>query len=359
MPNRSDQEPIKGTKLSPKEEIAYQKWRSALPKPLQYEGDYDLRGLYKANPNSKPSPNLHFPDTFKLPNHPTFSNESIYFNPATKNSAGRWQETDSSFNYIPFNPAVKDTVIEMKGKPFTVSGANEGPPTNGKPASTEKEVAKWWSEYVESPKYKERLSAFYKYPDYVQRQRSGVINSISFRENPGTSSAYYDNGNEVAMSDLQAKALGSSRQEIAAHEMGHAVNANRRVRGAALSPKEEGFILERNKQLSQGSLQRFQAMSKETGKPVTALLTGELHDVDPSENLSDVQSLRFMLKQRKLYDAGTQDITPEIIKKAANDPVIRKSFIWKRIKESFGEKELLEIMNKVATGKSSKKSNIA
>lgn len=103
-----------GTKLNKTQEKAYQQWRSKLPKALQYEGDYDLRGLYKSNPNAQPSLDLHFPDTYKLPNHPTFSNESIYFNNRNKNKAGYWMETDSSFNYIPFNPAVKDTIVERK-----------------------------------------------------------------------------------------------------------------------------------------------------------------------------------------------------------------------------------------------------
>lgn len=359
MPNRSDQEPKYGTKLSQKEETSYQKWRAGLPKALQYEGDYDLRGLYKSNPNAKPSANMHFPDTYKLPNHPTFSNESRYFSPLTKDRAGRWQETDSSFNYIPFNPAVKDTVIERKGKGFVPNGELRPNGTSGMPIPTEQPVRDWWSQYVSSPKYKERISAFYKYPEYIQRQRSGLINTMTFRENPGTASAYYDSDNEVAMSDLQAKSLNASRQEIAAHEMGHALNSNRFVRGAALAPAEADFVLKRNKQVSPASLQRFQALSKESGKPLTELLGRELHDVDPSENISDIQSLRYLLKQRKLYDAGTQDATPEVIKKAASDPVIRRSFIWKRLKESFGEKELIEIMNKVAVNNSKKSSNTA
>src|ERR1035437_7328539 len=44
--------PIKqqgGTTPNPKTEKAYQTWRSKLPKNLQYEGDYDLRGLYESD----------------------------------------------------------------------------------------------------------------------------------------------------------------------------------------------------------------------------------------------------------------------------------------------------------------------
>lgn len=105
---------VAGTELNSLAEIRYQIWRSKLPKPLQYEGDYDLRGLWMNNPNVKPSSNMHFPDTYKLPNHPTFSNESQYFSPDTKNFAGHWNETDSSYNYIPYNPLIKDTIIEKK-----------------------------------------------------------------------------------------------------------------------------------------------------------------------------------------------------------------------------------------------------
>lgn len=117
MPNLIDQQPILATKLSPQQELRYQAWRSKLPRNLQYEGNYDLRGLYNENPNVQPSQNLHFTDKYKLPNHPTFSDESKYFNEKTKDQAGRWRETDSSWNYIPYNPAIKKEVIERKEIP--------------------------------------------------------------------------------------------------------------------------------------------------------------------------------------------------------------------------------------------------
>lgn len=103
-----------GTRLTRAEQIRYEAWRSKLPKALQYEGDYDLKGLWKSNPKIKPSANLHFPDTYKLPNHPTFSNESIYFNDSTRRYAGHWNETDSSWNYIPYDTSIKDTIVEKK-----------------------------------------------------------------------------------------------------------------------------------------------------------------------------------------------------------------------------------------------------
>ena len=64
------------TQLSPKEEAKFNKWRAKLPPQLNTLQDYDLRGAWKAG--AKAAENGHLPDRFKKPNHPTFSDESIY-----------------------------------------------------------------------------------------------------------------------------------------------------------------------------------------------------------------------------------------------------------------------------------------
>ena len=89
----------------------YQEWRNKLPKNLQYDGDYDLRGLYESNPNVTPSSNMHFPDTFKLPNHPTFSNESKYYDSVTPGVGGYWGEGDENFIK---NPLIGAPVPHMR-----------------------------------------------------------------------------------------------------------------------------------------------------------------------------------------------------------------------------------------------------
>jgi len=87
----------------------YQTWRSKLPKNLQYEGDYDLRGFYKENPNFSAKEGEHMTDKFKKPNHPTFSNESKYYREGMK--AGKWEGD----KYIPI-PAIE----KMNGKTATL-----------------------------------------------------------------------------------------------------------------------------------------------------------------------------------------------------------------------------------------------
>lgn len=93
------------TSLTREQEAKYQAWRSTLPKPLQYEGDYDLRG-YWLDPNTVKDGiknGQHFTDTYKKPNHPTFSVESKYAVGDNIWKAGSWDGD----KFTPPNPEVK------------------------------------------------------------------------------------------------------------------------------------------------------------------------------------------------------------------------------------------------------------
>lgn len=59
------------TPIAPEEEPRFQKWKGSFA-PNDSGSDYDLRGAFKAGvvPDATTG---HWPDTFKKPNHPTFS----------------------------------------------------------------------------------------------------------------------------------------------------------------------------------------------------------------------------------------------------------------------------------------------
>lgn len=63
------------TKLNPVEETQFQDWKKRNA-PRDSGVDYDLRGAFKAG--LQPAANGHWPDTYKKPNHPTFSDQSLY-----------------------------------------------------------------------------------------------------------------------------------------------------------------------------------------------------------------------------------------------------------------------------------------
>lgn len=67
------------TQLSPKEELMFQAWAAKNGKTKDTY-DYDLRGAWKEiqSGNMKAADNGHLGDKYKKPNHPTFSDQSVY-----------------------------------------------------------------------------------------------------------------------------------------------------------------------------------------------------------------------------------------------------------------------------------------
>lgn len=76
------------TPLAPHEEQAFQEWvfRNNRARDLY---DYDLRGFFRSGEAF--AKNGHGSDRWKKPNHPTFSNESVYSGPDTQ--GGQWVQS--------------------------------------------------------------------------------------------------------------------------------------------------------------------------------------------------------------------------------------------------------------------------
>lgn len=90
LPNMRDTPQHDGhynTFLQPDEEAAFRKWKAQYA-PNDSGEDYDLRGAFKAG--LQPGADGHWPDTFKKPNHPTFSDQSIYAKEQPQ-LAGHWE----------------------------------------------------------------------------------------------------------------------------------------------------------------------------------------------------------------------------------------------------------------------------
>lgn len=80
------------TTLTPKDELVFKGWKAKFA-PQDSGADYDLRGAFKAGLTPDPQSG-HWPDTFKKPNHPTFSDQSQY---AKFGKPGSWRGEE----YIP------------------------------------------------------------------------------------------------------------------------------------------------------------------------------------------------------------------------------------------------------------------
>lgn len=97
------------TKLDPGREAKFSSWKAQYA-PNDSGADYDLRGAFQAGLTPDPQTG-HWPDTYKKPNHPTFSNESQY---AAFGNPGHW----NGETYVPGVVAVK---------PWERYGAKLGP----------------------------------------------------------------------------------------------------------------------------------------------------------------------------------------------------------------------------------------
>lgn len=89
------------TPLSPQEERAFQQW-AVKQKRAGDTYDYDLRGAWKTS--AQEATNGHLPDTWKKPNHPTFSSESRYS--SAQMPGGKWIEGKGGawvFQASPYN----------------------------------------------------------------------------------------------------------------------------------------------------------------------------------------------------------------------------------------------------------------
>ncbi len=90
-----DHSDFRNTPLSPEEQKNYDGKFS--PKDKY---DYDMQGWLKDHPNEEIKPGVHFPDTYKKPNHPTFSDESKYHG-QDGTSGGHWGKEDGKDTFTP------------------------------------------------------------------------------------------------------------------------------------------------------------------------------------------------------------------------------------------------------------------
>lgn len=88
-----------GTYLQPDQEAAYRQWMNQIGHTYeqgfevspQYSGNnYDYRGFYSKYGAVPLDAGQHLTDEYKLPSHPTFSDESIYAKGRAAPYAGSW-----------------------------------------------------------------------------------------------------------------------------------------------------------------------------------------------------------------------------------------------------------------------------
>lgn len=314
--------PLPRTDLSPQQDSVYNQWKSRLPKNLQYEGDYNLKQLWLDNPGIRPSSNMHFPDTYKMPNHPTFSDQSMYFNPSNQYMAGHWNETDSSFNYIPYNPQYKKSVIEKKQ-----SGGKIDP-----------EYTSFFSDYIKSPKYKERLKTQgYSDPDQVIKDRLGSLNSMKIKQvgTDGPVTGYLPSSNTIISNKEQLREVNFPYESSIIHEISHGTGALNHSDNRSLNMNEWNQFLDR------GNFKYTDPRTLPEDKRDTFN-----HDIQSDEIKADMDAFRYKLHKDGVYETGHQNFDKKTLdkvkKKYSKDAVIG------RFMSHYSDDDIIYLMNNIA-----------
>lgn len=186
-----DVAPAYETALTPREEVKFTAWK-AQHAPNDSGADYDLRGAFKANMRPDVATG-HWPDTYKKPNHPTFSDQSQYAKDAPER-AGKWDgET-----YVPPQPAgVSIDDVAPEGSPGfsgTAGGAATGVVRERKQprqrsvmdnfdATAQADQRNTASPVapVSGAKYKELQQTYLAEPETIQRmaKKQGVLGEVA------------------------------------------------------------------------------------------------------------------------------------------------------------------------------------
>lgn len=103
--DNTDMTEVYNTKLSDKEEREFQTWlqdeSARMKRDISKDlGDYDVRGSWKNRDSEKKDARGHGTDKWKKPNHPTFSNESVYHG-KDGHSGGKWAKRGEQDVFVP------------------------------------------------------------------------------------------------------------------------------------------------------------------------------------------------------------------------------------------------------------------
>lgn len=207
----------------------------------------------------------------------------------------------------------------------------------------------FYKNYINSPNYKTRLSKMgHNDPSKVIKDRNANLNKTDVSYINGIGSQYMHDENTIVIDNKEAKKFNLEPNQVLAHEYSHALGA--RSNDLNINPSLKLNKIESN-------AINYRNLLNKTKSPQNPRDWAEWnHDKRAHEAKADIDALRFQLKKDKVYDTGTQDFTPQLLKKAKEK--YSKDFIMNRTFKTFKDNDLIWLMNNVAKNKSTNTQNI-
>jgi hypothetical protein len=197
-------------------------------------------------------------------------------------------------------------------------------------------------DYSDNPKaFSVTFGPYESDPDYLKN-----LNLFNLKKN------YDEDKPTILISKKEAKDVGSTLEDVLNHEKGHL---------RTLNPEEGYEFLNINSNLSEDDREKIKRVrDKYEGITPWEIADNLAHIRDPqdkqntshllgpTENYSDLNVLRNLMYQNKIYDAASGDITLDILKNALDNPTIKNSFAVKRLLKSFTPEQIMYLNNKIA-----------
>lgn len=294
--------------------------------------DYNLKAAYDELPFEtmeawRKDPNAnHLPDTYKLPNHPTFSNESKYSQGPVM--GGSWHyKPISQGKYMPEEILVGG-INGVDPKPsyrsFAEGGGPDDPPYWGQPTSQPQGPIDYLNRYIRSKAFERRSPN----ADYLNTARQNVDSFDRVYNDPAPKrikySPFYSNhmiqmypgGRETPYAPYN-DTIQVPYMAVLAHEYGHNIDP----------------YFESTRDIPENWMDMYERQSSEANE----------HDSRPQEIYADLQSLRYQLYEKNIYD---------IIKDGAfNEKHLEKALkqnIPNRLLQTMPKETIIEMMNTIA-----------
>lgn len=213
--------------------------------------------------------------------------------------------------------------------------------------------------YYTSPQFKDRFGVLNQGPflyDEAMRvaaQGRDNYNPVIQDEHSSGSHAVGPNyrmfpeGYSVSLDPTQSKTLKADLlSDILPHEYAH------NTRALNFDEEREFASRHKNKRVYDLFNQSIDQRNTGKGNSYSNWLQNKgaaAHDLQPNENYSDLNSLRFMMYKQGIYDTRKGPMTIDHIQKAQQDPWLKNQFNFKRMMDNYSPEDIVELNNKVAS----------
>lgn len=202
------------------------------------------------------------------------------------------------------------------------------------------EVKEFYNQYGNSQNYTKRLvEQGYTNPQQVILDRIANIKPVTTSVDNLIGSQYNAPNYTVFYNPKDAAEYGFPKQSTLAHEYGHSFGAS-----------QGKYLANPNLELNQREMDAFSTRNKLRFADTSAMTEQQKldleHDSRPSESKADLDALRFRLFKDKIYNTGTEQFTPELLKQAKDK--YKDDNIVNRLFQNYSDEDLIYLMNNIA-----------